>query len=137
MERQCWSDSEHVGRQTDGVPIVKAVNGRKTVAIDQWHSSCLQIYTTLMTPPVARMAAAIQAARQIKGAEEMNWEQIKGKWQQAKGHVQEKWGDLTDDDLQVVNGKREQLVGKVQERYGIAKEEAERQVDEFEKSCNC
>lgn len=67
----------------------------------------------------------------------MNWDQIKGKWQQAKGQAQQKWGKLTDDDLDVVNGRREELVGKVQERYGIAREEADRQVSDFESRCNC
>lgn len=67
----------------------------------------------------------------------MNWDQIKGKWKQAKGQARQKWGRLTDDDLDVINGKREELVGKVQERYGIAKEEAERQVKDFESSCQC
>lgn len=67
----------------------------------------------------------------------MNWDQIKGKWKQAKGQAQQKWGKLTDDDLDVVNGRREELVGKVQERYGIAREEADKQVSEFESRCNC
>ncbi len=67
----------------------------------------------------------------------MNWDQIKGKWKQASGQVQQKWGELTDDDLTVVDGKREELVGRVQERYGIAKEEAEKQVKEFEECCKC
>lgn len=61
----------------------------------------------------------------------MNWDQIEGKWKQASGKVREKWGKLTDDDLTVINGRREQLVGKIQERYGLAKETAEKQVDEF------
>jgi uncharacterized protein YjbJ (UPF0337 family) len=61
----------------------------------------------------------------------MNWEQFEGKWKQYKGKTREKWGKLTDDDLNVINGKREQLVGKVQERYGIAKEEAQRQADDY------
>jgi uncharacterized protein YjbJ (UPF0337 family) len=64
----------------------------------------------------------------------MNWDQIEGKWKQAAGKIKEKWGKLTDDDLQVIRGKRDQLVGKIQERYGIAKDEAERQVDEFSRS---
>jgi uncharacterized protein YjbJ (UPF0337 family) len=64
----------------------------------------------------------------------MNWDQVEGKWKQASGHVKEKWGKLTDDDLQVIRGKRDQLVGKIQERYGIAKEEAERQVEEFSRT---
>lgn len=61
----------------------------------------------------------------------MNWDRIEGKWKQASGKVKEKWGKLTDDDIQMIRGKRDQLVGRVQERYGIAKDDAERQVDEF------
>lgn len=67
----------------------------------------------------------------------MNWDQIEGKWKQFKGQAQQKWGDLTDDEIDQIDGKREELVGKVQEKYGVAKEEAERQVAEFESSCNC
>jgi len=62
----------------------------------------------------------------------MNWDTIEGNWKQAKGQAQQKWGKLTNDDLDVVEGKREELVGKVQERYGIARDEAERQVDDFQ-----
>jgi uncharacterized protein YjbJ (UPF0337 family) len=61
----------------------------------------------------------------------MNWERIEGKWKQYSGKVQERWGKLTDSDLQVIKGRRDQLVGKIQERYGIAKEEAQREVDDF------
>ena len=64
----------------------------------------------------------------------MNWDQIEGMWKQAAGKIRVKWGKLTDDDLNVIAGKRDQLVGKIQERYGIAKDEAERQVDEFSKA---
>jgi len=64
----------------------------------------------------------------------MNWEQIEGKWKQYSGRVREKWGNLTDSDLQVIAGRRDQLIGKIQERYGIAKEEAQRQVDDFFKN---
>ncbi len=61
----------------------------------------------------------------------MNWDQMEGKWKQYSGKVREKWGKLTDSDVQMINGKRDQLVGRVHERYGIAKEAAEKQVDEF------
>jgi uncharacterized protein YjbJ (UPF0337 family) len=64
----------------------------------------------------------------------MNWDQIEGKWKQFAGKAKEKWGKLTDDDLDVIRGKRDQLIGKIQERYGIAKQEAEHQVDEFTRS---
>ena len=61
----------------------------------------------------------------------MNWDEIEGKWKQSMGKVKEKWGKLTDNDLTAINGKKEQLVGKIRERYGIAKEAAEKQLDEF------
>jgi uncharacterized protein YjbJ (UPF0337 family) len=64
----------------------------------------------------------------------MNWDEIAGKWKQSVGKAKEKWGKLTDDDLTAINGKKDQLVGKIQERYGIAKEAAEKQVDEFTRS---
>jgi uncharacterized protein YjbJ (UPF0337 family) len=61
----------------------------------------------------------------------MNWDVIEGKWKQSMGKVRVKWGKLTDGDVATVNGKREQLVGKIQEPYGLAKDAAEKQVDEF------
>lgn len=64
----------------------------------------------------------------------MNWEMIRGDWMQFTGKFKEQWGKLTDDDLKVIEGKRDQLVGKVQERYGISREEAEKQVESFEKT---
>ena len=64
----------------------------------------------------------------------MNWDQIQGKWKQTKGSLKQQWGKLTDDDLDVINGQKEQLVGKIQERYGIAKEEAQRQVDDWSRT---
>jgi uncharacterized protein YjbJ (UPF0337 family) len=64
----------------------------------------------------------------------MNWDQVEGKGKQYKGQAKEKWGKLTDDDLDVIDGKRQQLVGKIQERYGLARDAAEKQTDEFVKS---
>jgi uncharacterized protein YjbJ (UPF0337 family) len=64
----------------------------------------------------------------------MNTDQLQGKWKQMKGSIKERWGKLTDDDIDVINGRNEQLVGKIQEKYGIAKEEAQRQVDEWMRS---
>ena len=59
----------------------------------------------------------------------MNWERIEGNWKQLKGKVIEQWGQLTDDDLDVIAGKREQLEGKIQERYGKAKDDVTKDVD--------
>jgi uncharacterized protein YjbJ (UPF0337 family) len=64
----------------------------------------------------------------------MNSDQVAGQWKQAKGAIKEKWGKLTDDDMKVIEGNRDQLVGKIQERYGIAREEAQKQVDEWKRT---
>ncbi|BAQ67547.1 CsbD family protein [Rhodovulum sulfidophilum] len=61
----------------------------------------------------------------------MNTDIFQGKWKQIKGRAREAWGALTDDDLDKAEGDREQLVGVIQERYGKAREDAEREVDEF------
>ena len=50
-----------------------------------------------------------------------------------KGKVKEQWGKLTDDDMTIIEGKRDQLVGKIQERYGYQKDQAEKEVDSWEK----
>jgi uncharacterized protein YjbJ (UPF0337 family) len=62
----------------------------------------------------------------------MNSDILAGDWKQMKGKVREQWGKLTDDDLDVAEGRREQLLGKIQEHYGLAKDEAEKQLHEFE-----
>ena len=64
----------------------------------------------------------------------MNTDQMKGNWKQFVGKAKENWGKLTDNDWTVVEGKRDQLVGKIQERYGITREEAERQLGDFERN---
>ena len=61
----------------------------------------------------------------------MERDHVEGKWKQLKGKIQEKWGDLTDDDLDRVQGNREQLEGLIQERYGKAKADARREVNDF------
>jgi len=66
----------------------------------------------------------------------MNWDRIEGGWKQLSGKVKEQWGKLTDDDLTEIAGKRDQLAGKIQARYGVAKDEAERQLDDFAKRLN-
>jgi uncharacterized protein YjbJ (UPF0337 family) len=61
----------------------------------------------------------------------MNWDVIKGNWNQLKGKVREEWGDLTDNEYEEIAGKKDQLVGKLQEKYGWTREEAERRVEDF------
>jgi uncharacterized protein YjbJ (UPF0337 family) len=61
----------------------------------------------------------------------MNWDTLKGKWQQFAGQLKSKWGKLTDDDWKFIGGKKDVLVGKLQERYGHNRDQAEREVDDF------
>ena len=62
----------------------------------------------------------------------MNKDTIEGNWKQLKGKVKEQWGKLTDDDFDVIAGKRDQLLGRIQERHGISRDEAEKQVKDWE-----
>ena len=61
----------------------------------------------------------------------MNWDIIQGDWKQYKGQAQQKWGELTDDNLDTANGVRGELEGKIQAKYGKTKEEAKKKVDDF------
>jgi uncharacterized protein YjbJ (UPF0337 family) len=62
----------------------------------------------------------------------MNKDIIQGRWKELKGEVQTRWGRLTDGDLDEINGERTKLLGRLQATYGIAKDEAEKQVKEWE-----
>jgi uncharacterized protein YjbJ (UPF0337 family) len=70
---------------------------------------------------------SLSAAQEVA----MNRETLLGQWKQVKGDVKARWGKLTDDDLTVAEGNFDKLVGRIQERYGYAREEAERQLDDF------
>jgi len=61
----------------------------------------------------------------------MNEDILKGKWNEIKGRVKEKWGKLTDDDLTAVEGKKKKLLGLLQQKYGYAKDKAEQEYKDF------
>jgi uncharacterized protein YjbJ (UPF0337 family) len=63
-----------------------------------------------------------------------NWDNIAGNWTQWKGRVRERWGKLTDDQLDVVAGRRDQLSGRIQEIYGVTRDEAERQLNNWQRN---
>ncbi len=65
----------------------------------------------------------------------MNWDQVKGNWRQFKGEAKRRWGKLTDDDLKTIDGDKDKLIGKIQERYGKAREDVQRDVDQFCTEC--
>ncbi|HEY8189317.1 MAG TPA: CsbD family protein [Micavibrio sp.] len=64
----------------------------------------------------------------------MNKDIFEGNWKQLKGDVQKKWGKLTNDHLDQIEGSREKLAGVIQENYGVARQEAEKQIAEWEKT---
>lgn len=61
----------------------------------------------------------------------INWDTIAGQWKQHVGEAKKRWGDLTDDELLEIKGNRDVLAGKLQEKYGIAKEDANKQIDDW------
>ncbi len=52
----------------------------------------------------------------------MKWE---GRWEQLKGMAKQRWGQLTDDDLDVAEGNWEEFIGRIKERTGETAEEIE------------
>jgi uncharacterized protein YjbJ (UPF0337 family) len=61
----------------------------------------------------------------------MDWDHVERIWKQAKDKVQEKWGKLTDDDLELIGGRRDRLEGKIQQRYGFAPNHVRKEVDDW------
>lgn len=53
----------------------------------------------------------------------MNTTELKGKWDEQKGKLKQKFATLTDDDLLLVEGKKEEMMGKLQIKLGKTKEE--------------
>jgi uncharacterized protein YjbJ (UPF0337 family) len=70
----------------------------------------------------------------INSMESMDWSRIAGNWTHWRGRVRERWGRLTDEQLDVIAGRREQLTGRIQELYGVTREEAERQLRNWERN---
>ena len=64
----------------------------------------------------------------------MNWDQIEGAWKQFVGRARERWADLSDDEIERIKGKRDQLVGAIQKKRGVARQEAEREVEDWARS---
>jgi uncharacterized protein YjbJ (UPF0337 family) len=77
---------------------------------------------------------SVELPSQLQEEMTMDWNRVEGNWKQFKGAAKEKWGKLTDDDLNVIEGRREQLEGKLQQRYGFAKDQIHKDVDDWFKA---
>ncbi len=62
----------------------------------------------------------------------MNKEIVDGKWTELKGKIRERWGKLTDDDVESFRGNMDQISGKIQQTYGYAKDRAEKEYADFQ-----
>jgi uncharacterized protein YjbJ (UPF0337 family) len=56
---------------------------------------------------------------------------LQGMWKQIRGEARQKWGELTDDELEQIGGSVDKLVGKLQEKYGYTRDKAQREADDF------
>lgn len=68
----------------------------------------------------------------IDAVELMDWDIVEGNWEMIRAKVRERWGKLSDNQLDRISGKRDQLVDAIRKSYGIGKEEAEWQVRDWE-----
>ncbi len=56
---------------------------------------------------------------------------LKGNWNEIKGKLKQKYGQLTDDDLTFAEGKEDELLGRLQKRLGKSKEDVRKEIEEF------
>lgn len=61
----------------------------------------------------------------------INTQELQGQWNQLRGRVKEKWGQLTDEDLQIHGGNIDQVVGKIQQKTGEGREAIEKFLGEL------
>jgi len=58
----------------------------------------------------------------------MNKLELKGNWNEVKGKLKQKYGQLTDDDLSFTEGKEDELIGRIQKKLGKTKEEVKEEI---------
>jgi uncharacterized protein YjbJ (UPF0337 family) len=103
-----------------------------------WRGSSGLPGSFMAATETVRVASAVvqlvdEPSMDYKTETPMNKQTLEGNWQQLKGKAIQRWGQLTNDDLDVVRGKREEIEGKLRERYGWAQERVKREVDDFER----
>ena len=62
---------------------------------------------------------------------EINKDILAGKWKQLRGDIKERWGKLTDNEIEQIEGRYDKFIGKIQEKYGYSEPEAEAEIKRF------
>ena len=83
--------------------------------------------------PAAYLVEGNIGDRSNKGSDSMGWDEIERSWRELKGEVKQQWSKLTDEDVELIKGKYAELLGLLQARYGHAKEQAEREINDWAK----
>lgn len=107
-------------------------------SIRHWACSLMDVQRTFFEMTVQQSEMAVRTVQEAASASigevdqtAENWERVQMRWIELKDRVRERWDRLTDDELTAIEGKRDKLAGKIAERYETAREEAERQLDDF------
>lgn len=120
------------------------------IGLDDGEADDVEVYTRLSRTELAQAPAFEYGASEAWGADVFRsryeddeggddhgaWNQIEGNWMEFKGAAKERWGELTEDDLLVVEGRRDKLIGTVQKRYDIDRDAAAAEVDAWAKAIN-
>jgi uncharacterized protein YjbJ (UPF0337 family) len=63
--------------------------------------------------------------------EKMDWHQIEKNWKEAKRKIKEKWGKLSEGDLDAIDGRRNRLEDRISKRYGFAEDHIRKEIDDW------
>lgn len=69
-------------------------------------------------------------------AMKINQEMLEGRWNEIKGKVRERWGQISEQDLQTARGNTEQLVGVIQQKTGEGRKEVEEYLESLTEEGN-
>jgi uncharacterized protein YjbJ (UPF0337 family) len=66
----------------------------------------------------------------------MDWKEVERDWSQYRDRVQDRWSELTVEELDQIGGSYDRLVSTLQDKYGITQEQAELELKEFQSTVN-
>src|SRR5688572_18635123 len=100
-----------------------------------WHSYC-KAFSRLLASTVTNFASVkartpADTKNKRNPAMALNQQTLEGNWNEIKGKLHERWGQLTQDDLQKARGNVDQLVGLIQRKTGEARERVEQYLNDL------